>query len=189
MEDDWGEGTVEEKNDEVEGSFLTIDLKIGENRFKLDMQKLMELKLGNAEFYSPVDIGINLEEIGKAKCLLINALHAAKRSRTDWEINLSKLRKEAEKAILIQRQKDKETGIRKEVGGQITAQHVQDWININKTNAVNSINNADDNVNILEDNYEILVARASELKNIIDLARDEWKSSGNSGTKKDGFND
>ena len=189
--DDWGDETVTKEDDKVDGHFLVIDLMIGENRFHMSMQKLMELKLGNIEFYSPICIGINLEEIGKAKCLLINALHLAKRIRTDWEINISKLRKDAEKAILIQRQKDKDAGIRKEVGGQITAQHIQDWININKSNSIKSVNDADDNVKILEDNYEILVSRASELKNIIDIARDEWKSAGNyeirPGKNKDGY--
>ena len=196
VDPEWGDEVAEDKeqvkqlvDDEIEGAFLDIELNIGETKFSLSMQKLMELKIGNTEFYSPIDVGINLEEIGKAKCLLINALHSAKQYRKDWEVNLSKFRVAGERAILIQRKRDKEDGLRKDVGGSITKQHLDDWVNINKSNAMKQINNGDNNIKILEDNHQILVERASELKNIIEIARDEWKNVGEGGIKKDGFED
>jgi len=180
---EWGDEVAE--NDD----FLDVDLEINGQSFNVEMRKLMALKLGNLEFYSPNDVAINLEKIGYGKLKLTNMKYIADDYRKSFDIDYAKARRDAEPAILEKRRRDKENGLRKDIGGSITKPQIDDWVVINKPALMMKIHNADRNIEVIKDNYQLLVERSSELKNIMDLARDEWKNVGQGGIKKDGFED
>jgi hypothetical protein len=138
--------------------------------------------LADSEFYSPIDIGLKIARLPLCKMKISNKYHKARLERKKCEIEMAPIRMKAEEEILKNRAtqvktKENPDGIRDKVGGQVTQQHIEDYVATYYPVKLQEYIDAKEDEKTIKDTFEILRTTSMEFKMLNDIAMEEWKES------------